>query len=183
LRALICATCDSEHFLFYGNSLRAQVKQVDISVDIVLILCLTMKYCVLIHSVPHGGYILKPTHTHTHTHTHISSPVEQTPSCEASGSSASKEILYILWNRKCSLPCSQQPTTYPNTDPSESIPLPPDRCKTHFNIILKYTRRCSGGPVFQVSQPNPRMPLIFLPYFSRAPPITSFLIFHTNNIL
>jgi len=50
--------------------------------------------------------------------------VEQNPSWETSSRSPIREI-YPLMKPKCSLPCSQKPTTDPYPEPDESSPLPP----------------------------------------------------------
>jgi len=75
---------------------------------------------------------------------YLTNSTEQSPSWEADSLSASEEILPLLWNPECSLPCSQEPTTGPYSDPDASTPLsPPYFSKIPSNIILPSMLRSS----------------------------------------
>jgi hypothetical protein len=63
--------------------------------------------------------------------------MHQSPSWEANMSSATQEILRILWNPKVSSPHSQQPATCPYPEPDRSSLCHPIS-KIHFNIIARW---------------------------------------------
>ena len=68
---------------------------------------------------------------------------EQSPYCEGNRSSASQEILRILWPEG-SLPHSQVPAVCPYPKPEKSSSCPPFNClKINFNIIIPHTRKPS----------------------------------------
>jgi len=48
--------------------------------------------------------------------------MQHSSSWQTDSSAASQEITRILWNRRCSLPCSWQPAIYPHPDPDQYSP-------------------------------------------------------------